>query len=403
MDEEHPIEINRRDLLRNAAAATLAGSVASATPGTDAVAQERAAERQSPRTASDPTLIRRENKKQGSRDWQLTRVRLDKRGGLRCPPIEGYCSKQSVSAGESIDIMVSTDPAQKFSIEIFRTGYYGGRGARLMAELGPFNGTAQPLPEVGEKRIRECKWEPSTTLTIPDDWPSGVYLGRLTTESDSSGFGYWQNYVVFIVRDDRPADILLQCSDNTWRSYNQWPDGYLVYTHPKGNQGPWADVSFDRPYGKYSQIFENPQTIGLGEWLCFEFPMAYWLEKHGYDVTYCSNSDMLTPRLRPAVQSVYQHRARRVLGHPAVQQCRQDARQGCQPAVSVGQFGVLGDSVPREFKRRSQSHHLPRRAVWRGLQIRRGPRKGQRPVSTPRSRRGLPDGFAKRRSRERRR
>jgi hypothetical protein len=45
----------------------------------------------------------------------------------------------------------------------------------------------------------------------------------------------------------------------------------------------------------YSQIFENPQTIGSGEWLCFEFPMAYWLEKHGYDVTYCSNSDMLAP------------------------------------------------------------------------------------------------------------
>jgi hypothetical protein len=262
MNGEQPIEINRRDLLKNAAAVTLAGAVTSAGPGTDAVGQDAAAERQAPRTATDPTLIRRENKKQGSRDWQLTRVRLDKRGGLRCPPIEGYCSKQSVSAGESIDIMVSTDPAQKFSIEIFRTGYYGGRGARLMTTLGPFNGTAQPIPEVGEKRIRECKWEPSTTLTIPDD---------------------------------RPADILLQCSDNTWQSYNQWPDGYSVYTHPKGNQGPWADVSFDRPYGKYSQIFENPQTIGSGEWLCFEFPMAYWLEKHGYDVTYCSNSDMLTP------------------------------------------------------------------------------------------------------------
>ena len=26
---------------------------------------------------------------------------------------------------------------------------------------------------------------------------------------------YWQSYVVFIVRDDRPADILFQCSDNT--------------------------------------------------------------------------------------------------------------------------------------------------------------------------------------------
>ncbi len=237
----------------------------------------------------------RENAKEGARDWQLTRVRLDKAGGLRCPPVEGYCSKQSVTAGESLDIMVSTDPPQKFVIEIFRTGYYGGRGARLMTTLGPFDGKAQPLPEVGEKRLRECRWEPATTISIPDDWPSGVYLGRLTTLPDETGFGYWQSYVVFIVRDERPADILLQCSDNTWQAYNRWPDDYSVYTHPKGNQGPWADVSFDRPYGKYPQIFENPHTIGSGEWLCFEFPLAYWLEQHGYDVTYCSNSDMLTP------------------------------------------------------------------------------------------------------------
>nr|WP_201723950.1 N,N-dimethylformamidase beta subunit family domain-containing protein [Rhodopirellula sp. SM50] len=241
------------------------------------------------------SLIRQENAKPGSRDWQLTRVRLDSRDSVRASKIEGYCSRQSVSAGESIDIMVSTDPAQAFVIEIFRTGYYGGRGARLMTKLGPFDGSVQPLPEAGEKRLRECQWTPSVTLTIPEDWPSGVYLGRLSTLTDSTGFGYWQNYVVFIVRDDRPADILLQCSDNTWQAYNQWPDNDSVYTHPKGNQGPWADVSFDRPYGMYPQIFENPQTIGSGEWLCFEYPLAYWLEKHGYDVTYCSNSDMLTP------------------------------------------------------------------------------------------------------------
>jgi hypothetical protein len=36
-------------------------------------------------------------------------------------------------------------------------------------------------------------------------------------------------------------------------------------------------------------------SFGSGEYLSFEFPMAYFLEKHGYDVTYCSNSDMITP------------------------------------------------------------------------------------------------------------
>jgi hypothetical protein len=54
-------------------------------------------------------------------------------------------------------------------------------------------------------------------------------------------------------------------------------------------------VSFDRPYGKYRQIYDNPQSVGSGEWLCWEFPLAYWLEQQGYDVSYCSQADMLTP------------------------------------------------------------------------------------------------------------
>jgi hypothetical protein len=241
--------------------------------------------------------IVRENQNSGSLDWQLTRVRADAEG-FRSPWVEGYCSKQSVKAGESIEIFVSTDPPRPFEIEIFRLGYYGGRGARLMTKLGPFAGKTQPVPKPGPKDLHECRWESTTTLTIPHDWPSGVYLGRLTTKVDERVEPYWQSYVIFIVRDDRPADILFQCSDNTWQAYNRWPSHYSVYTHPKGGQGPWADVSFDRPYAREAQhtaIVNDPLTFGAGEFLPFEFPLAYWLEQHGYDVSYCSNCDMLTP------------------------------------------------------------------------------------------------------------
>ncbi len=280
--------LSRRESIKRTIAASAGALLGDRLPGQGWVsAADTAAER--------PNLITLENAKTGSLDWQLTRVRTDRIGGIRSPWIEGYCSRQSVGAGESIDIFVSTDPIARFQIEIFRTGYYGGRGARLVKTIGPLDGSTQPTPKPGEKQLRECQWKPAATVAIPSDWPSGVYVGRLSTLSDASGFGYWQSYVVFIVRDDRPADILVQCSDNTWQAYNQWPNHDSVYTHPKGNQGPWADVSFDRPYGMYPQIFENPQTVGSGEWLCFEFPMAYWLESQGYDVTYCSNSDMLSP------------------------------------------------------------------------------------------------------------
>jgi hypothetical protein len=247
--------------------------------------------------AKEPSPIVAENKLPGATDWQLTRVRVDG-GGFRSTWIEGYCSKQSVRAGESLDIMVSTNPTKNFEIEIFRMGYYGGRGARLMTKLGPLEGTVQEEPTIGEKNLHECHWKSSTTLTIPEDWLSGVYLGRLTTLPGSDELPYWQSYVVFIVEDDRPADILFQVSDNTWQAYNRWPNNYSVYTDPKGNQGPWANVSFDRPYGRESQytgVVNDPLTVGSGEFLPFEFPLAYWLEEHGYDVTYCTNSDMLTP------------------------------------------------------------------------------------------------------------
>ena len=247
--------------------------------------------------ARNRRLIAEENAKPGATDWQLTRVRLDKIDGYRCPWIEGYCTKQSVEAGESLDICVSTAPPQKFKIEIFRMGYYGGRGARRMTELGPFQGKPQPTTPPGRKNIRECRWTTAARLTIPADWPSGVYLGRMTLLPPTEKIGPWQSYVVFIVRDDRPADVLFQCSDNTWQAYNRWPDDYSVYTHPKGGQGPWADVSFDRPYGREAQwlgVVNDPLTLGSGEFLPLEFPLCYFLEQHGYDVTYCSNSDMVS-------------------------------------------------------------------------------------------------------------
>lgn len=229
--------------------------------------------------------------KGGTTDWQLTRVRINQ-GAYRTSLIEGYCSHQSVEAGDKLAIFVSTNPARKFTLDIYRMGYYQGAGARLMQSHGPLAGTVQPTPEIGDKRLRECNWEPSLELIIPETWTSGVYLGKLTTmpEGDEP---YWQSYVIFIVRDQRKADILFQCSDNTWQAYNRWPLNESLYTHPDGAHAPGVASSFDRPYGKYCQIFDHPLSLGSGEFLLWEYPLCYWLEKHGYDVTYCSNSDVV--------------------------------------------------------------------------------------------------------------
>lgn len=331
----------------------LLGSLLAALP---AEAQE------TPAAAKRGSLIVEENKLPGATDWQLTRVRPDNKGH-RTPWIEGYCSRQSVKAGESIDIMVSSDPPQPFKIEVFRMGYYGGRGARLMKTLGPFEGQTQPVPAPGEKNLHECRWEATTQLTIPDDWLSGVYLGRLTTLPPEADRPYWQSYIVFVVRDDRPADVLFQCSDNTWQAYNQWPSNYSIYTHPKGVQGPWADVSFDRPYGReaqYNGVVNDPLTFGSGEFLPLEFPLAYWLEKHGYDVTYCCNSDMLTPEHGLKCKSFIS------VGHDEYWDIRQFRSVETMRDAGVNLLFLSGNSICWVTPFRASSDGRENRIIFRG-------------------------------------
>ncbi len=233
-------------------------------------------------------VIGRENERPGTRDWLLQNTRIDPVTRYRCPWIEGYCSRTSVRVGEQISFHVSTNPASAFRLEIYRMGYYGGMGGRQVASLGPFPGETQPDPPVGPNRVRDCQWSACTTLKIPRDWVSGVYVGKLTAEREQL-----QSYVIFIVRDDRPADFIFQCSDTTWQAYNRWPNQFALYDDGK-NEWYWGggvDVSFNRPYGKYCQISDAPLSTGSGEWFLWEFPFAYWLEAQGYDVTYISNLD----------------------------------------------------------------------------------------------------------------
>ena len=102
--------------------------------------------------------------------------------------------------------------------------------------------------------------------------------------------------MIFVVRDDRRADFLFQVSDTTWNAYNRWPSQFSLYDNGKKEWywGPEVQTSFDRPYGKYCQILDAPLSVGSGEFLLWEFPLAYWMEQHGYDLTYVSNLDTHT-------------------------------------------------------------------------------------------------------------
>src|SRR5947209_1068882 len=131
---------NRRDLIKGATAAGLA-----------ALLQPLAGQTTQP-TAAAPELIRAENEKPGTTDWMLTRTRIDPKTKYRCPWIEGYCSpRTSLRAGDMLDIMVSTNPPAPFVIDVYRLGYYQGKGGRHLLQLGPFKGITQADPAIGKE------------------------------------------------------------------------------------------------------------------------------------------------------------------------------------------------------------------------------------------------------------
>lgn len=256
------------------------------------------------KTSKPDNIITRENSKPGTTDWILTNVpRHDDepydQGWHRRTEIEGYVSHMSIKKGDTLRIYVSTDPPSDYLIEIFRMGYYGGTGGRLMTTLSPLKGlkkgTRQLTPVDGQYHIMECNWTESAKLAIPEDWVSGVYLGKLSVWREKAA----EAYFVFVVADDRKADLLFQVSDFTWQSYNRWPQWRSMYDSPNN---PWGTrraetyaAGFDRPYAIFWNGFPagfEPLTNGSGEFLMTEFPLAYWLEKEGYDVSYISQMDV---------------------------------------------------------------------------------------------------------------
>ncbi len=150
MNNRHP---SRRDVLKQVTAATALSL--GGLPLADAATK----------VATHP--IARENELPGTRDWMLTKTGVDPATKYRCPWIEGYCSRTSVRAGQAIQFFVSTNPAARFTLDIYRLGWYGGDGGRLVERMGPFLGTTQADPPVAEKRLRNCAWNASAELTMP--------------------------------------------------------------------------------------------------------------------------------------------------------------------------------------------------------------------------------------------
>jgi PKD repeat protein len=224
--------------------------------------------------AANPIQV--ENANPGTTDWQITNYALNHE-------IEGYASLTSVNRGGQIQLFVNTAD-RNFTIEIFRTGWYGGMGGRRITSPVQLSGTAQPSCPTTDQAtgLIECNWTNPYVLQVPNnaadpsDWASGVYLAKLTGASGK------QSYIVFTVRDDsRPSSYLFQNSVNTYQAYNNW-GGRSLYAYNSDFQA--RKVSFNRPYA---------DSYGAGQFLFqYEYPTVRFLEREGYDLTYATDVDL---------------------------------------------------------------------------------------------------------------
>ncbi len=218
-----------------------------------------------------PNPIPAENRKPGEPLWRAGRHANNGQ-------IELYLSTDSASVGDSFGVKVSTDGPQAITAEVFRLGDYAGIGARRIWSGGPYAADRQVACALDNTTARvECRWRDTLTLTVGADWVSGLYVVKVRRQD---GF---KRFAPLVVRDARAADVLFLAATNTYQAYNGW-GGESLYQDAAGlmpSRMAW-EASYDRPY---------LDDEGSGQLLRWEHPLAAFLERHGYDVTYVTNLD----------------------------------------------------------------------------------------------------------------
>ena len=232
--------------------------------------------------------------------------------------IQGFADPFSVNIGNAINFKIDS-PASSYKVDIYRMGYYGGDGARLITSLTPNISVSQTQPPCSTNTVTglvDCgNWGVSATWSVPTTAVSGVYFARIYRTDGTSG----ANQIPFVVTDNSShSDVLFMTSDETWQAYNDW-GGYSFYTGT-ATGSPWCcswqnpgravQISYNRPFATRYEGTLSPN--GQDFFFYAEFPMIQFLEKNGYDVSYASQIDVAQPG---AASMIEQHKVLMNTGH----------------------------------------------------------------------------------------
>jgi hypothetical protein len=200
--------------------------------------------------------------------------------GAGASSIQGFATDISVNVGQRIDFKIDTS-ASSYTIDIYRTGWYRGLGARFIASVSPSATLPQTQPNCitdVTTELYDCgNWAVSASWNVPATAVSGVYVAKLTRTNGES------SHITFIVRDDAStSDIVFQTSDPTWHAYNTY-GGSDFYAG--GANGRAYKVSYNRPFNTRGSAGGRDFYFGA------EYAGVRFLERNGYDVSYMAGVD----------------------------------------------------------------------------------------------------------------
>jgi Domain of unknown function (DUF4082)/Bacterial Ig-like domain/Bacterial Ig domain len=195
--------------------------------------------------------------------------------------IQGFATDISVNVGQRIDFKIDTD-ATAYKVEIYRTGYYAGDGARKIDTVTPSASLPQTQPacisDVATDLYDCGNWGVSASWNVPSSAVSGVYIARLE-RTDNGG----TSHITFVVRDDAStSDVVFQTADPTWHAYNGYGGANF---YEGGSAGRAFKLSYNRPFAT------RGRQSGRDFYMSSEYAMVRFMERNGYDVSYIAGVD----------------------------------------------------------------------------------------------------------------
>ncbi len=178
--------------------------------------------------------------------------------------LEGYCTPLSAAPGQTLEFKVSSSTAFQVTGLRLKRQPDGSVGIPMSAPVD-VGAMVQPVPANAWQD--GCGWVTTLTLTVPADWPSGLYSAQCTAPGGAPF------HIVFAVKPGEVRrDFAVLANTNTWNAYNGW-GGRSKYSSPPG-----ARLSFQRPNPAASPVDDG----GINHLTRAELWMLAWLEDEGY-------------------------------------------------------------------------------------------------------------------------